>query len=63
MTITNKENHLNCWSVVHHTDCVREYGYDKGAENVLQRADERNWSIVRKADDFSDYLGNGNNTG
>jgi hypothetical protein len=28
--------------LVHHDDCVREYCYDKGAENVLQEAKNRN---------------------
>jgi phosphoglycolate phosphatase-like HAD superfamily hydrolase len=38
--------------LIHHDDCVREYCYDKGAENVLQRASERNWTIVNMANDF-----------
>ena len=38
--------------LIHHDDCVREYCYDKGAENVLQRASQRNWTIVSMADDF-----------
>jgi phosphoserine phosphatase len=50
--------------LIHHNDCVREYCYDKGAENVLQRANERNWNIVSMADDFKEiYPRNGNNTG
>jgi hypothetical protein len=50
--------------LIHHNESVREYCYDKGAENVLQRANERNWSIVSMADDFKEiYPRDGNNTG
>jgi hypothetical protein len=38
--------------LVHHDDCVREYCYDKGAENVLQEAKNKNWSVVSMKDDF-----------
>ena len=38
--------------LIHHDDGVREYSYDKGAENVLQEAKNRNWTIVSMKDDF-----------
>ena len=36
------------------TDCVREHCYDKGAENVLQRANERTWTVVSMENDFEE---------
>jgi hypothetical protein len=38
--------------LIHHDDGVREYSYDKGAENVLQEAKNKNWSVVSMKDDF-----------
>jgi hypothetical protein len=38
--------------LIHHDDAVREYSYDKGAENVLKEAQNRNWTIVDMKDDF-----------
>jgi haloacid dehalogenase-like hydrolase len=38
--------------LVHHDDGVREYSYDKGAENVLQEAKHRDWDVVSMKNDF-----------
>ncbi len=38
--------------LVHHDDGVREYSYDKGAEKVLEEAQNRNWNVVSMKDDF-----------
>lgn len=38
--------------LVHHTDAKREYAYDKGAENALQDAAARNWTVVDMARDW-----------
>jgi hypothetical protein len=40
--------------LVHHDDPVREYSYDKGAENVLKEAQNRNWTVVSMKDDFKE---------
>ena len=37
---------------IHHDDAIREYSYDKGAENVLNEAQNRNWTIVDMKDGF-----------
>jgi hypothetical protein len=48
--------------LVHHDDGVREYSYDKGAENVLQKAKDRNWSVISMKNDFMDIFPTGNET-
>ena len=42
--------------LVHHDDGTREYSYDKGAENVLQKAKDRNWDVVSMKNDFKDMF-------
>jgi haloacid dehalogenase-like hydrolase len=44
--------------LVHHDDPVREYCYDKGAENVLKEAQKRNWTVVSMKDDFKEMYPN-----
>ena len=39
--------------LVHHDDGIREYSYDKGAENVLQAAKDKNWDVVSMKNDFA----------
>jgi hypothetical protein len=52
-TDDNNNNHGKSLEIlIHHDDGVREYSYDKGAENVLQEAKNRNWTIVSMKDDF-----------
>jgi hypothetical protein len=36
--------------LIHHDDSVREYSYDKVAENVLKEAQNRNSTIVDMKD-------------
>jgi hypothetical protein len=48
----NNENGKALMVLIHHDDAVREYSYDKGAENVLKEAQYRNWTIVDMKDDF-----------
>jgi hypothetical protein len=38
--------------LIHHDDAAREYSYDKGAENVLIEAQNRNWTVVDMKEDF-----------
>jgi phosphoserine phosphatase len=38
--------------LIHHDDAIREYSYDKGAENVLIEAQNRNWTVVDMKEDF-----------
>jgi phosphoserine phosphatase len=38
--------------LVHHDDAVREFSYDKGAENILNQSQQHNWNIVSMKDDF-----------
>lgn len=38
--------------LVHHTDAVREYAYDKGTENALVEAKAKGWHIVDMKDDW-----------
>jgi hypothetical protein len=38
--------------LIHHDDAVREYSYDKGAENVLKEAQNRNWTVINMKNDF-----------
>ena len=47
--------------LVHHDDPVREYSYDKGAENVLKEAQNRNWTVVNMKDDFKEIYPNDTN--
>jgi hypothetical protein len=49
--------------LVHHDDGVREYSYDKGAENVLQTAKDRNWDVVSMKNDFAVIYPAQNETG
>ncbi len=49
--------------LVHHDDGVREYSYDKGAENVLQAAKDRNWDLVSMKNDFAVIYPPQNETG
>ena len=48
--------------LVHHDDCVREYCYDKGAENVLEEAQKRNWNVVSMKNDFLNIFPTENQT-
>ena len=54
LTYTDDNNNLgkSLEILIHHDDGVREYSYDKGAENVLQEAKNKNWTIVSMKDDF-----------
>jgi hypothetical protein len=40
--------------LIHHDDATREYSYDKGAENVLIEANNRNWTVVNMKEDFKE---------
>ena len=48
----NNEQEKALMVLIHHDDAVREYSYDKGAENILKEAQNRNWTIVDMKDDF-----------
>jgi phosphoserine phosphatase len=48
----NNEHGKALMVLIHHDDAVREYSYDKGAENVLKEAQNRNWTVVDMKDDF-----------
>jgi phosphoglycolate phosphatase-like HAD superfamily hydrolase len=48
----NNEHGKALMVLIHHDDPLREYSYDKGAENVLKEAQNRNWTIVDMKDDF-----------
>jgi phosphoserine phosphatase len=48
----NDEHGKALMVLIHHDDAVREYSYDKGAENVLREAQNRNWTVVDMKDDF-----------
>jgi phosphoglycolate phosphatase-like HAD superfamily hydrolase len=50
----NDEHEKALMVLVHHDDAVREYSYDKGAENVLKEAQNRNWTVIDMKDDFRD---------
>jgi len=39
--------------LLHHDDAEREYAYDEGAENALQAAAERGWTVVSIKEDFA----------
>jgi hypothetical protein len=49
--------------LIHHDDGVREYSYDKGAENVLKEAKDRNWDVVSMKNDFASIYPAQNETG
>lgn len=38
--------------LIHHDDPIREFSYDKGAENVLKEAQVHDWTVVSMKDDF-----------
>ena len=42
--------------LVHHDVGTREYSHDKGTENVLQKAKDRNWDVVSMKNDFKDIF-------
>jgi phosphoserine phosphatase len=48
----NNEEAKALMVLIHHDDAVREYSYDKGAENVLKEAQNRNWTVIDMKDDF-----------
>lgn len=48
--------------LIHHDDCVREYCYDKGAENVLEESQKRNWNVVSMKNDFLNIFSTENQT-
>ncbi len=48
--------------MVHHDDPVREYSYDKRAEQVLEESKRNNWNIISMKDDFKDIYPIGNST-
>ena len=48
--------------LVHHDDGVREYSYDKGAENALQQAKSRNWDVISMKNDFANIFPTENDT-
>jgi phosphoglycolate phosphatase-like HAD superfamily hydrolase len=50
----NDEHGKALMVLIHHDDAVREYSYDKGAENVLKEAQNRNWTVIDMKDDFRD---------
>ena len=54
LTYTDDNNNSNksLEILIHHDDGVREYSYDKGAEKVLEEAQNRNWNVVSMKDDF-----------
>jgi hydroxymethylpyrimidine pyrophosphatase-like HAD family hydrolase len=39
--------------LLHHDDAEREFAYDEGAENALQAAGERGWTVVSMKNDFA----------
>ena len=47
--------------LLHHDDCVREYCYNKGAENVLEEAQKQNWNVISMKDDFKEIYPNTTN--
>ena len=38
--------------IVHHDDAIREYSYDRGAEQILKEADKNSCNIVSMKNDF-----------
>ena len=48
----NNQNGRGLMVLIHHDDPIREYSYDEGAENVLMKAQNRNWTIVDMKEDF-----------
>jgi hypothetical protein len=48
----NNEEAKALMVLIHHDDAVREYSYDKGAENVLKEAQNRNWTVINMKNDF-----------
>ncbi|MDR4512899.1 MAG: haloacid dehalogenase-like hydrolase [Nitrososphaeraceae archaeon] len=46
--------------IIHHDDPVREFGYEKGAENILEESKQRDWVVVSMENDFNQiYPNNG----
>ena len=43
--------------LLHHDDADREFAYDAGAEQALQLAAERGWTVVSVKDDWTDVFG------
>lgn len=50
----NNQDGQGLMILIHHDDAVREYAYDKGAENVLNEAQNRNWTVVDMKEDFKE---------
>lgn len=50
----NNQDGQGLMVLIHHDDAIREYSYDKGAENVLIEANNRNWTVVNMKDDFKE---------
>ena len=42
--------------LVRHDDAEREFAYDAGAERVLQRAEDRGWTVASMREDWSDVF-------
>lgn len=54
----NNQNGEALMVLIHHDDAAREYSYDKGAENVLKEAQNRNWTVVSMKEDFREIYPN-----
>lgn len=48
----NNDHGKSLQLLIHHDDPIREFSYDKGAENVLKEAQVHDWTVVSMKDDF-----------
>jgi phosphoglycolate phosphatase-like HAD superfamily hydrolase len=58
----NNDNGKSLILLVHHDDPLREYSYDKKAENVLEESKRNNWNIISMKDDFKEIYPKENGT-
>jgi phosphoglycolate phosphatase-like HAD superfamily hydrolase len=58
----NNDNGKSLILLVHHDDPLREYSYDKKAENVLEESKRNNWNIINMIDDFKEIYPKENGT-
>lgn len=53
MRFANVQGRPSLRLLVHHDDAEREFAYDGGAEDALERAAEHDWTVISMTDDWS----------
>jgi haloacid dehalogenase-like hydrolase len=59
LEFTQHQDRPSLGLLVRHDDAEREFAYTSGAEQALQKADTRGWTVVSMKDDFATVFGSG----